>query len=141
MIICSGNEKTHVKVLAAAAGINVLFNALLIPRMQQNGAAIASVCTELFINILESVYFARKLKLHYDLKAIWQAMVGTSAMSVSILLPKHLMKNLLLSFICSVLVGIITYVSMNILTRNQLTMDTLVMLKKKMVAKDSSNRF
>lgn len=140
MMICSGNEKTHVKILATAAGINVLLNALLIPRMKQNGAAIASVCTELFINVFESICFARKLRLHYDLNALWQAIVGTCAMSVSILLLKCLMKNPLLSFICSISVGIITYVSMNILIRNQLTMDVLAMLKKKIVAKTKNSR-
>lgn len=132
MMICSGNEKTHVVVLACAAGINVILNLVLIPRLKHDGAAIASVATEVFINVVECVYFTRLLNIKYDLHVIGQAVLSSGIMGVSLVFAKRFANGTFLSFGCCVIVGIVVYVSMNVLFKNQFVMDVVAVMRKKL---------
>ena len=131
MMLCSGSEKMHVVVLAFAAAMNIVLNAILIPRMQENGAAIASVCTEGFINIFEAIYFARKLKIKYDGHVIYQAVLSAGVMGLSILLAKFFIHNSLWAFIVSIMVGIVVYAIMNVLMKNRFLWELLQLFKRK----------
>ena len=131
MMICSGNEKMHVKVLGCAAGINMVLNAILIPAFQHDGAAIASVITELFINVLECMYFTRLLKIKYEWKVIGQSLLSSGIMGVSILFAKNFLNGTIYSFVGCVCIGIAVYVCMNIMIKNQFIMDALSIMCKK----------
>lgn len=131
MMICSGNEKKLVPILSGAAILNVMLNSLLIPKLQQDGAAIASVCTELFINGIEVIYTTRKLKLRYDWKVIGQGVFASIIMGVCILVLKQLISGSLLSFVCCICAGVAIYACVNVFIKNQFTMEVLSALSKK----------
>ena len=133
MMICSGNEKKHVVVLASAAGINVILNVLLIPKLQHNGAAVASVITELFINVVEGLYFTHLLKLKFDWQVIKQAVLSSGIMGAILAVTKFFANGTILSFIFSVSIGIVVYISMNILLKNRFTMNAVYVIQKKMM--------
>ncbi len=131
MMICSGNEKMHVKVLGCAAGINMVLNAILIPKFQHNGAAIASVFTELFINVLECVYFTRLLKIKYEWNVIGQSVLSSGLMGISLVLAKNFSNGTVYSFAGCVGIGIVVYVGVNIIIKNRFLMDALLIMRKK----------
>lgn len=139
MMICSGNEKKLVPILAAAACINVALNAILIPRMKQDGAAIASVCTELFINGVEVLYISRKFKLRYDWKVMGQAVCSSCMMGGCILLLKQIMDGSLGAFVGCVGLGIAVYSGANVLMKNQLMLEAISGFKRKICAARSEN--
>ena len=56
----SGNQKYFQNVLIAAAILNVALNNILIPNYQLLGAAIASLVSNVFWNILMVIYIKRK---------------------------------------------------------------------------------
>lgn len=120
MLICSGNEKILVPIYAMASLLNVILNVILIPRLQHDGAAIASVCTELFINSVECVYAARKLKLRFDWKAIMQATLSAGIMAIVLMVLKPWGENPLISLATGVSVGAIVYFAINVMLHNQL---------------------
>ncbi len=60
LVIATGNEKKRIPAYAAAAVVNVILNAILIPKMAQNGAAIASVISEFVVNGYQ-IYAMRRL--------------------------------------------------------------------------------
>lgn len=130
MMICSGNEKKYAIVLACAAILNVILNSILIPKYYHDGAAIASVLTELFINIVVGVYFARRLKIRYEWLAVIQAVLSSGVMAVSIYLIKCFVEGLLLSFICCVIVGVLVYMIANIILKNQFVFQIISAITK-----------
>lgn len=132
MMICSEKEKTYAGVLACAAVINVILNSILIPRFQHDGAAIASVLTELFINGVVGVYFARLLKIKYNWKVIRQAVICSGVMAICIVLVKHLINETLWTFLGCVIIGITVYVAMNIILKNQLIAETVTLMRRKL---------
>lgn len=131
MMICSGNEKKHVVVLACAAGMNVILNALFIPKFQHDGAAIASVITELLINIIECTLFARLLKIKYEWNIICQAVICSGIMGVCICFVKHFINGTLVSFISSIVIGIAAYLITNIILKNQIVFQAITAIKDK----------
>lgn len=135
MMICSGREKIIAPILGAAALLNVVLNSFLIPSMQQDGAAIASVCTELFINGVEIIYITRVLKLKYDWKVIGQGLFCSIVMGACILVLKQQLSGSLMSFVICVCAGVAVYAATNILVRNQFTMETLSSIKQKICRK------
>ena len=133
MMICTENEKKYAGILACAAVINVVLNFVLIPKYQQDGAALASVLTELFINIVVGMYFVRLLRIKFDWRAIGQAMFSSGIMAISIILVKKYVKGNLLSFVCSVSIGTVIYVVMNLLLKNQLVRDAVRIIRRKLL--------
>lgn len=131
MMICSGNEKKHVLVLACAAGLNMILNSILIPRLMHDGAAIASVATEAFINIVECVYFTRLLKMKYNWTVIGEAVLSSGIMGASLVLAKNIGNVTIISFCCYILVSVVVYVSMNVLLKNQFVMEAIAVVRKK----------
>lgn len=131
MMICSGNEKKLVPILAAAACLNMVLNAILIPKLHQNGAAIASVCTELFINGVEVVYTTRKLKLKYNWKVIGQGVLCAAIMGAAVLVVKCFTETSVLSFVLCVGAGAAVYLCANLCLRNALVWNVLGKFSKK----------
>lgn len=132
MMICTENEKKYAGILACAAVINVVLNFVLIPKYQQDGAALASVLTELFINIVVGMYFVRLLRIKFDWRVIGQAAFTSGIMAISIILVKKYAKGNLLSFFCSVSIGTVIYVVMNLLLKNQLVRDAVRLIRRKL---------
>lgn len=131
MMICSRNEKKHVLVLACAAGLNMILNSILIPRLLHNGAAIASVATEAFINVVECVYFTRLLKMKYNWTVIGEAVLSSGIMGASLVFAKNYGNRTIFSFCCCIVVGVVVYVSMNVLFKNQFVMEAITVVRKK----------
>lgn len=132
MMLCSGNEKKYVLLLLAAALLNIILNSVLIPKWKENGAAIASVCTELFINIVSGIYHHKKLNLRYKRKPIVDAIVSASLMGACILLIRPLLTESILSFMCCIAAGIFVYFGINILLKNQFTREAIIMIGQKL---------
>ena len=131
MMICSGNENVHVKILGCAAVINVVLNAILIPVYQHNGAAIASVIAELFINILECVYFARRLQIKYEWNVIGQSIFSSGIMGASLFIAKRFSNGTIISFVCCVGIGLLVYLCVNMANKNQFLTDAVLIIRKK----------
>ena len=131
MMICSGSEKKHVVVLACAAVMNVILNLVLIPRFKHNGAAIASVVTEAFINIVESIYFAKLLKLKYNWTVMREALISSGIMGLSILFLKNIVHGSVFAFGCCIIIGVVVYVTVNIIFKNKLVTEGIILMRRK----------
>lgn len=132
MMLCSGNEKKYVLLLLAAALLNIGLNAIMIPKWKQDGAAIASVCTELFINIVSGIYYHKKLNLRYKRKPIVDAIVSASLMGACILLIRPLLTESILWFTFCIAAGMFVYFGVNILLKNHLTREAITMIRHKL---------
>lgn len=141
IMICSGNENKLVPVLSAATCLNVILNYLLIPRLQENGAAIASVCTELFIDGVEIIYITWKLKIKYEWKAIGLGVFSSAVMGVCIISFKQVADISLFSFACCICGGVIIYVCTNIILKNQFALEIMSTIKQRVrfVTQDNGN--
>ena len=107
-------------------------NSVLIPRFQQNGAAFASVISELLVTIL-SLYFARKhLNIKLFTKSTLLSLISGSVMIIFIVLFRiQLNINDKLQLVITITLGIIVYVMLSLVLKHPVLFELLDLVKNK----------
>ena len=123
LLICSGNEEKRIPAYIAASILNIELNACLIPRIGENGAAIASVITELFVNTIQLHYTIRIVKLKIDTTHILKTATATLIMSAGVLLVKALNVGQMFTIVISVFLGMLLYFSVLVLLKDTFATD------------------
>lgn len=129
-LVAIGEERMRVLVASLAGIINVLLNALLIPRMDIRGAAVASVASEIAVNVILFVHVRRKVRFTVQLKSLIQALVSASLMAAVVLPCSLLMQNHIRALLTSFSLGVVTYSLVNIMLRNDVALLFVGKLRK-----------
>lgn len=131
IIISSDNESRLIPSYLAAAVVNVVLNFFLIPVFHQAGAAVASLASELVLNL--SLYFAitRKIiSLKIQRKTVVSTLAGTGMMIACVLLIGKLIESQLVALILQVITGIAGFMTVNYLMKNEILIILLSKIKK-----------
>lgn len=107
----SGREKDYFVGVCTGAVINVILNAVLIGRLQENGAAFASVLTECCVNIVMLLFCRKVIRVKYISRDLMVSVLSCVALVISLELVKILIpvySNILL-LIIEITVGVLTY--------------------------------
>lgn len=123
LAIATGHEKDRLLAYVGAAVLNSVLNFILIPYIGCTGAAIASVLSELSLNVIQ--YYKMKKLVDYtiNIKSIIQALVSSIIMGVSIYGIQYWLKdgNLFIRVVCSFMIGSLVYFFLNVFMKNELT--------------------
>lgn len=118
-IISSGNEKLliHSRVVAGVA--NIVINAILIPRFQHVGAAIATVISELIVNgmLIKHAYAVARPKVSAGF--VGKLIVGATTMGICVLYLQSAISNPAVSLLCSVCIGVVVYIALELMMKNE----------------------
>ena len=88
--------------------------------MAGNGAAIASVISEIIVNGYQLIYLRKIIRIPISWKAILQGIIASAVMGCSVFASMLLFKNSLLRcIVCSVIGGII-YIIVNMMMKNKM---------------------
>lgn len=131
VIISSGNEKKLIWSYITAALVNIILNFLLIPAYQQNGAAVASVISELIVNCTLLPFTLKIIHLKISRRYILSVAVSSVVMSVCVIAVGYFVKNCFAALFLEVGAGILSYFIVNILMKNEILESVLNKLKKK----------
>ena len=124
LVICTGNEKKRLPAYAFATVANIVFNALLIPHLAQNGAAIASVVSEVIVNTYQFLKMRKIIVIPISKKAISQSVISSLVMGISVYFLTKISMPLLLSVIICVASGLIIYLVLNYIMKNEFLLST-----------------
>jgi len=107
--LSSGKEMDFMKACIFAAVFNVIFNAILIPKYGQYGAAFTTVCSSLIILIYLAIKIDKNIKLPKLKTIVIAPAVGSIVMCICVgmLIPLHL--SMYLGSIFMILVGVVSY--------------------------------
>lgn len=130
VLVSVGKENYFLGSYIMAAIANIVLNSLLIPMLDYNGAAIASVASELIVNATLLRYSLHVVRPRLGRRYIASVGVGTISMTVAVLLVQHLVNNLLIRMLVCVFVGVMAYITVNFLMKN----DVIAMLMCKLRA-------
>ena len=119
-VISSGNENKLITSRILAGIANVIFNALLIPRFAHNGAAIASVISELIVNGILLRYALTIVKPNIGKRFYGSLIISTVAMGITVLLTRRMISNDVLKLLVLVAAGMMVFIGMMVVTRNEL---------------------
>ena len=125
LVYSTKSEKILVPVTMIAAVINIVFNAILIPAFQQNGAAIASVVSELIANVIQYIYIWHKIKIRLEYKPLWIALITTLLMGMLVIMITHSgLSNISVLFTGTV-AGCLFYILTNLVFKNEILLRIL----------------
>ena len=120
-----GKEKIVIPASFIASIINIILNIILIPKFQQNGAAVASIISELITQIIQFIYVKRIIGYKLSLRPLYIGVLSALIMGGIAIIPIILVNNLFISLFLSVLLGAISYFILNVIFKNETIYDLL----------------
>ena len=129
LLISAGKEKNRIYTSLIATVVNIFLNYFLIPKWQQNGAAVASVISEVIVNslLLREVLKITKIKIEkgFILKTLFAACV----MTVGVLSVKHIFHDELIILILGVAGGAGLYFATSFALKNEVLLSSMLRIK------------
>ena len=119
-IISTGKEKVLIKSRIIASVTNIILNALLIPRYGHNGAAAASVISEIIVNGMVLPYGLSIVRLDIAKRFFISIAISAFGMVLAVLGIQHVVNGYVASLVLSVAAGVAVYGGMLLLTKNDL---------------------
>lgn len=120
MLMAFGEEKRLLFSVILGSITNFSLNIFLIRNYEQNGAAMATVITELIVLLVQRYYVNKKIKV----KIGYNFLVSTLFMNLTLMLVVWLINviaaNIYLELILSVVLGGIIYLGIGILLKNEI---------------------
>lgn len=125
LVYSTKSEKIILPAATAASIINIIANAILIPRLLQDGAVIASVLSEMITNAIQFFYMKKKVEFNINKKALSDGMFSTLVMALIVIAVKQINLQNTISLILEVFFGAIVYIVINLLVRNSLMFEII----------------
>lgn len=119
----------------SAAVVNILFNAILIPRFFAAGAAIASVISEITVMLVYFIMIRREISFCDMLIAGWKKMVAALIMFIILFPTRNYFNPSIINSVLQILVGASVYFLVLILLRDRFVLDYLRTIQNRLCAK------
>ena len=120
LVIATGNEKKRLPAYLAAAILNIIFNVILIPNMAQNGAAIASIISEIVVNAGQLYAMSKIIYIPVPGKVLLQGAMTTAVMGIVVFAISQLEISIYVQTMSAVTLGAAVYIVVNILMKNEI---------------------
>lgn len=133
-LVSTNQQNKHTKYLIIGGLFNIVLNIILIPRLQARGAAIASVVGEAVVSILE-IYYLNKTKQYKARKILKETktyIISGIFMGIVLFIVKRTLNNNIRLMLTMVVIGSIVYVMSLILLKDELVLEEIKKIKKKL---------
>ena len=117
--IATGNERFQLVAYSVGVAVNIALNFALIPMLQQNGAVVATVLTEIVLDVVLAFYIKEHMCLAIQLRFWLSLFGGLVATGAVLLLCGALISDHLLCTGVSVVLSAITYGAVGIACKNE----------------------
>ena len=128
-IISSGKERVLIYSRLAGGAANIVLNAILIPRYGHQGAAIASVISEIVVNGVLLPYGLSVARVRIPGTFLWSVALSTVAMGIAVKMVQQLLAPGVLGLCAAVAAGMAVYGVLTVLTKNELMIRLRKMVK------------
>lgn len=120
-----GKENKLLFSVIIGAVINFTLNLMLIPKMNENGAAISTIIAELVVMIIQ-VYIAKSyVKIKLDFKFICKIILSNAVMTIVLYIISRTVDGLISNLISSVIFGVISYIGTSIILKEETVIEIL----------------
>lgn len=117
-LIAVDRQRQYTFAVIATMVCNIVLNFVLIKPFGALGASIATVCSELVATILQFYFLRQDLSLRYVLKSFIHYLIPSAIMFITICLLRILNFGIFPMLILCLLLGLFTYVSYLLLTKD-----------------------
>lgn len=118
VLLSFNQERKLLLCTIIGAVINILANLILIPKLEQNGAIVASVMSELIVMLLSLKFALYYVKINTERVFWYKTLIGTFVMCFGVLLAKSIINNGVLCIVVSSIVGASIYLGTSWIIKN-----------------------
>lgn len=130
VLLTFDDEKKLLLATVLGAVTNISLNALLIPSLQQNGAALASIASETIVT-LTTFFFARKhLNIRLNLKFVLKTIAACVVMMAVVIALNTILGNGGVFLVVAVLLGALAYFGVSLILKNEVIKELVTIVKK-----------
>ena len=130
VLLTYNQEKKLLITTIAGAVSNICLNLVLVPKYQQNGAAVASVISETIVTCMSVIFAIRYVTIKLSKTEIISMLFSAMIMGVGVWMIQRSGLGLVLKLGTSVSIGIVIYFIMNYLLKTPVMWDVMKLLKK-----------
>ncbi len=137
ILISTGHERRQTRVCFFAAVLNIALNLVLIPRFSQNGAAVATVCSELLVDLVLLSYTRKIVRIQPGWCNIGKTLLSTALMAASVLAVMHAASGLpaWVQVVAAVGTGIAVFAGSSVVLKNEMAELLLDYLRQRVCRK------
>lgn len=130
-ILAMNLERWFIPSRLIGVAVNLALNALLIPTHAEIGAALASVISEFLLNLPLLIVCCKRVQIRPGIHFVITTCLATAVMTTAIVCVQHSGLPLIVSFLLSLIVGVVAYGIASILLRNDVAVriSSVVLLK------------
>lgn len=133
LLVGCGQENLRIPANIVTTLLNIALNRLFIPQMGENGAALASLISELFVNGYLYIKMKKKFMFNIRIFSILQATLASGIMYLYVYLIQQVDLPSGISIVGSILGAVLVYVLVNIMLKNEIMMMLVERLKRRFV--------
>jgi len=133
ILISVGKENAILRATIVGAIINAILNYILIPRLQQDGAIVASISAEIVVTAVLLVSSHKYYHLEFNKKYYGSIIIASVAMAVEIVIMTQLLEPVLSNaarFIIVVLISVVFYFGLLLIVKNEIVITSLKVVSK-----------
>lgn len=124
-------EKFNLVSTGIAAALNFSMNLILIPKLMQNGAAIATVAAELIEFIVNLHYLSKFISLTVIFRNIWQYILAAVPIILICYFLSAIDMNMIVYITLSIVLSVAVYFGILVLLKNPLIIEGISLVKGK----------
>lgn len=129
--IATGNERYQLVAYTCGVVVNIVLNAILIPLFAQNGAVVATVVTEVTLDLVLWVCLRRYLQVRFTARFVLSTLVALGAMCATVVACDTLIASNLPCIAVAVLAAVVVYAAVGVLLKNEVALMFLRKLGRK----------
>ena len=131
ILIPYGREKVTLDGAIIGAVVNLLLNFIFIPIWKENGAALTTLIAETTVFLIY-IHITKQYYTHLNgIRTMVQCIIGSCGIVLVLFMFRNLEINIFIRIFVKVGVSVIVYFALQIVTKNQIVMDTLYNILKK----------
>lgn len=109
VLIATNREKQYLMTVVVGAVVNIAINSVLIPKIGHNGAAIASVCAEILVMMVQLFFIRRVFTGLLSWKNIYKSIIPTVVMILGIIAVKMIDTSDIVTLLLAIVGGTTVY--------------------------------
>lgn len=129
--MAAGKERLFLPSRILGSLVNLALGIPLISRFGQNGAAVASVASEIAVNAPLLIYSVRVVKPKLNKGDIASSCCASGCLAISLVLVSRLFSGNLATVIADIVIGATVYMFVCLAAKNTMLLELIEMLKEK----------
>lgn len=137
LLMTFNEEKILLITVSVGSLMNMTMNYFLIPRIEQNGAAIASVITETIVLCLQIHFVNKHVKLNCSGHFLKTILLIALVMMFYLTIITNFLRGDILIILCSIFGAFFIYISLGILLKNEAILYFVGLIKSKILPSEN----